>query len=148
MGSTVFTYSYTGPTGALYGVKRQNLIPSPQCVKHYLMLLLHLYKGQWCLDEGKNVSFTFSRSLPIRQEMKYLGLHLNKKLTRLPHIKAKRRHLELKIRNMGWLMDKDSKLSLENKITIYEYKTINNCGDAANSLTQKFSKISIQNIRK
>jgi hypothetical protein len=36
------------------------------------------------------------------------------------HIKAKRRQLELKIRNMNWLINKRSQLSLENKVTIYK----------------------------
>jgi hypothetical protein len=34
-------------------------------------------------------------------------------------MKAKRMHLELKIRNMSWLMDKNSQIAIENKITIY-----------------------------
>jgi hypothetical protein len=41
--------------------------------------------------------------IPIKQEVQYLGLHLNKKLTWQTHIKAKRRQLELKVRNMNWL---------------------------------------------
>jgi hypothetical protein len=35
------------------------------------------------------------------------------------HVKAKRRQLGLKIRNINWLINKKSQLSLENKITIY-----------------------------
>ena len=36
------------------------------------------------------------------------------------HIKAKRRQLGLKTRNMNWLIDKKSQLSLENKIILYK----------------------------
>jgi hypothetical protein len=35
-------------------------------------------------------------------------------------MKAKRRQLELKVRNMNWLINRKSQLSLENKITIYK----------------------------
>jgi hypothetical protein len=58
--------------------------------------------------------------IPIKQEVKCRGLYLDKKLTWQTHIKAKRRRLELKVRNMNWLINKKSQLSLENKITIYK----------------------------
>jgi hypothetical protein len=54
--------------------------------------------------------------IPLKEEVKYLGLYLDKKLTWQTHIKAKRRQLELKVRNMNLLIDKKSQLSLENKI--------------------------------
>jgi hypothetical protein len=55
--------------------------------------------------------------IPIKQEVKYLGLHLDKKLTWQTYIKTKRQ-LELKVRNMNWLINSKSQLSLENKMTI------------------------------
>jgi hypothetical protein len=58
--------------------------------------------------------------IPIKREVKYLGLHLEEKLTWRTHIKTKRRQLELKIRNINWLIGNKSQLSLENKITIYK----------------------------
>jgi hypothetical protein len=42
------------------------------------------------------------------------------KLSWQTHIKAKRRQLELKVRNMNWLINRKSQLSLETKITIYK----------------------------
>jgi hypothetical protein len=85
------------------------------------------YKTGW---KNPHITFTTRRAIcpqvsinnsliPIKQEMKYLGLHLDKKLIWLTHTKAKRRHLELKMRNMSWLVDRNSQLYLENKITIY-----------------------------
>jgi hypothetical protein len=68
--------------------------------------------------------------MPIKQEVKYLGLHLDKKQTCQTYIKAKRRQLELKVRNMNWLVNKESQLSLEIKITIYKaiIKPVWTCG--------------------
>jgi hypothetical protein len=47
-------------------------------------------------------------------------LHVALRILTLMHIKAKRRQLELKVRNINWLINKKSKLSLGNKITIFK----------------------------
>jgi hypothetical protein len=56
--------------------------------------------------------------IPIKQKVKYLGLHLDQKLSWQTHIKVKRRQSELKVGNIYWLINRKSQLSLENKITI------------------------------
>jgi hypothetical protein len=45
--------------------------------------------------------------IAIKQEVKYLGLHLDKNLSWQTHIKAKRRQLELKVRSMDLLINKE-----------------------------------------
>jgi hypothetical protein len=56
----------------------------------------------------------------IKTEGKYVGLHQDQKLTWKTQIKAERRQLELKLKNMYCLMNKKSKLAVQNKLTIYK----------------------------
>lgn len=52
--------------------------------------------------------------------VKYLGVHIDKKLTWKTHIWNKRLQLNFKTSKLNWLLKKDSKLSLENKILLYK----------------------------
>jgi len=61
-----------------------------------------------------------STPIPVKKEVKYLGLHLNEKLMWKTHINAKRRQLELKLKNMSWLINARSQLSLDSKLTVYK----------------------------
>ena len=54
------------------------------------------------------------------EHVKYLGLTLDKKLTWKNHIWCKRQQMELKVRKLNWVLGKNSKLSLANKITLYK----------------------------
>jgi hypothetical protein len=107
--------------------------PLPTLQQH--LNLLQNWMQQWkiTVNPAKSIQITFTTRrticpqvsinnfpIPIKQEVKYLGLHFDKKLTWQTHIKPKRRQLELKIRNMDWLINKKSQLSLENKITTYK----------------------------
>jgi hypothetical protein len=85
--------------------------------------LLQTWMEQWEITvnpaKSTQIKFTSGRAdcpqvsinnfpISIKQEVKCLGLHIDKKLTWTTHIKAKRRQLELKIRNMNWLIHKNS----------------------------------------
>lgn len=82
-------------------------------------------------DKSAQVTFTTRRAecaqtsindapIPMKTEVKYLGMHLDQKLTWSSHIKTKRKQLDLKIKKMTWLLGKHSQLSLSNKILLYK----------------------------
>jgi hypothetical protein len=52
--------------------------------------------------------------------MKYLGLHLDRRLTWRAYILAKRKQLDIKFRQMQWLIGRKSELSTENKLLVYK----------------------------
>jgi hypothetical protein len=67
--------------------------------------------------------------IPASPSTKYLGIYLDNYLTWKEHI-TKRKQIELKIKDMYWLIGRNSKLSLENKILLYKtiIKPIWTCG--------------------
>ena len=61
-----------------------------------------------------------SESVPTTNNVKYLGMHLNKRMTWKAHITAKRKQLDLKLRKMIWLLGYKSPLTLNNKTLLYK----------------------------
>jgi len=57
---------------------------------------------------------------PQADEVKYLGIHLDRRLTCHTHITTKRKQLYLKLRNLYWIIGRKSQLSLENKLIVYK----------------------------
>lgn len=59
--------------------------------------------------------------VPVRiaDAAKYLGIYIDNKLSWKLHIEKKREHMKLKVRQLLWLLCKNSKLSLNNKLLIY-----------------------------
>ena len=94
-------------------------------------------------NETKSVQVTFTlkrktcppvqlndKQLTQTDDVKYLGIHLDRKLTWRKHITAKRKQLDLKLRNLYWLTGRKSQLSLANKLLVYKVilKPIWTCG--------------------
>ena len=73
-----------------------------------------------CLNTESPQPMLNSEFIPRKNEVKYLGLHLDQKLTWKAHIKAKKLQLNIKTNKMNWLIGKKSKLSLDNKLIIYK----------------------------
>lgn len=58
--------------------------------------------------------------IPRVDEIKYLGIHLDKKLIWKKHIEAKCKQLKIKSAKLNWLMGRRSNLSLESKVLLYK----------------------------
>jgi hypothetical protein len=58
--------------------------------------------------------------LPQSDDVKYLGLHLHRRLTWHKHIFTKRKQLGLTFTKMHWLLRRKSQLSTTNKLLLYK----------------------------
>lgn len=85
------------------------------------------------LNETKSIhiDFTYNKisylplnlngiQIPYSNNAKYLGMTLDSKLRWKVHVKKKKEELEIKYRNMYWLMGKQSVLSIHNKLILYK----------------------------
>jgi hypothetical protein len=99
----------------------------------------HLAIQSWLRDwrikanETKSVHVTFTSrretcppvhindvQIPQENHVKFLGLHLYRRLTWHTHIFAKRKQLGLSLTEMYWLLGRKSKFSTSNKLLIYK----------------------------
>ena len=93
-----------------------------------------LQKWRIKANESKSIQVTFTlrrdscppitlnnTELPQANEVKYLGIHLDKRLTWKKHIQTKRKALEMQLNKYKSLLNPRSPLSLENKLLIYKF---------------------------
>jgi len=60
------------------------------------------------------------RHIPQDSTVKYLGIHLDRRLTWKTHIVAKCKHLGLLLQCMYWILGRKSEPSLKNKVLLYK----------------------------
>lgn len=132
---------------------------------------IEIWLNKWNIkvntDKSVHVLFTLRKgvcpnlyinnnAIPQKDSVKYLGLHIDKRLTWSHHIKAKKEHLKIKTKRLYWLLGAKSQLNLENKVIIY--KTILKpvwtygiqlWGTASNSnieILQRYQNITLRSI--
>uniref|UniRef100_A0ABD2W1S9 Reverse transcriptase domain-containing protein n=1 Tax=Trichogramma kaykai TaxID=54128 RepID=A0ABD2W1S9_9HYME len=103
-------------------------------LQEHLRRLEEWYKA-WRIkvNETKSVHTTFTLrkgicpsvelngvAIPQSPTVKYLGIHLDQRLTWRSHIWTKRKQLGTKIRSMYWLLGRRSALNLDNKLLLYK----------------------------
>lgn len=59
-------------------------------------------------------------TLPHNESVKYLGMHLDRRLTWKKHLQMKREQLNRTYRGLQWLLGRNSVLSTDNKLLIYK----------------------------
>jgi hypothetical protein len=87
-----------------------------------------------------------SVDLPRKNEVKYLGMHLDRRLILAKHIKSKRKQLNLKTKQMQWLLGR-SKLSIESKHLLYK-AVLKPIGTYAIQLWETVSNSKIENLQR
>lgn len=105
-----------------------------QNLQKYLdVVQLWFKKWRITINETKSIQVTYTlkkgdcpgiylnnQQIPQGQIAKYLGMHLDRRLTWRKHIWTKRKQLNLKMKQFYWLIGRKSKLSLKNKLLIYK----------------------------
>ena len=112
----------------------------PFPIQHLFALYFHSICGsndrvEWRLKANKikstHLIFTLKRSsCPLVQlnsshlaqpnDVKYLGIHLDRRLTWRKYITTKGKHLDLQLRKLYWILGRKLQLSLENKLLVHK----------------------------
>ena len=90
-------------------------------------------KWRFKVNENKSTHITFTlrrqncppvtnnnSKIPTKDSVKYLGLHLDRRLTWKEHIKAKGNQLKLIVKQYYWLLGRRTNLCLKNKLLLYK----------------------------
>ena len=127
---TVATYA---DDTAILSVHQDPEIASKILQRQFFTIQTWLYKWRIKASETKSVHITFTmrtgkcptgnlydRPLPSVNELKYLEIYLERRLTWTKRIETKRKAMNLKLPKMYWLVGRKSQLSLYNKLITYK----------------------------
>lgn len=128
--TTIATYA---DDTAILATHTELLIASTNLQHH--MYALEDWLNIWRIkaNQSKSIHVTFtlgkkicppvtlnSEVIPQKDDAKYLGLHLDRRLTWQKHIWSKRKQLDTKLRDMYWVIERHSQMSINCKVTIYK----------------------------
>lgn len=118
---------------AFISVHKNALVASYQLQSHVRELENWLLKWRIMVNAAKctHVTFTlrrdtcppitiFNKNIPQKTHVKYLGIHIDRRLTWAYHIDSKVTQIKLKLIQLIWLIGPRSTLDLEYKVLIYK----------------------------
>ena len=98
--------------------------------------LIVAWFNEWnlCINEDKSVRVIFTtrnnfipipvfingKQVNVEKSAKNLGIHLDSKLSYRQHLKAKSKQIQLKLRELSFLIGKNTRLSVSNKLLLYK----------------------------
>ncbi|GBP96767.1 Probable RNA-directed DNA polymerase from transposon BS [Eumeta japonica] len=108
-------------------------VASQQLQTHIADLEKWLHKWKINVNASKSVHITFTLrqkncppisingvTIPEQRQVRYLGIHLDRRLTWTHHIAAKITQLKIRTSQLYWLMGSHSSLSLDHKVLLYK----------------------------
>lgn len=128
----VTTATYADDTALL--VSNESPVNASKILQNHLNSIGNwLNKWNICVNADKSAHATFAlrkgncpavflngEEIPASDCIKYLGMHIDRRLTWKKHIESKRNQLKIKTQRMYWLIGPTSKLSLQNKVLLYK----------------------------
>jgi hypothetical protein len=100
---------------------------------HLDQLAIWLKKWRIRINETKSLHVTFTMrkgqcpavhinntEIPQSSTVRYLGLHLDSRLTWKQHIAKKRRQIDQKVKDLHWIIGSNTNTSLDSKVLIYK----------------------------
>ena len=128
--STIATFA---DDTAILSVHEDRTIAAQRLQMHLNKIQSWLQTWRMKANEAKSVQVTFTLKkmtcppvklnndhLPQADEVKYLVIHLDRRLNWRKNISTKRKQLDLKLRNLYWIFGQKSQLTLENKLLAYK----------------------------